>query len=115
MCGQIWWKTEVVNRWIGQLPGAWWGRWRRLKLRGDGGGDVVRATLIGHVSATLAYLETHREEIGEERWSWWPLGKRVINQMSGTEVDVKANRAGSEKSRDPTPSVPAAAKPRWLN
>ena len=75
----------------------------------------MRATLIGHVSATLAYLETHREEIGEERWSWWPLGKRVINQMSGTEVDVKANRAGSEKSRDPTPSVPAAAKPRWLN
>jgi len=64
---QHWWKIEVVNPWIGQLPGAWWRRWRRLKLQGDIGDQVVRTALIGHVSATLAYLETHQEVIGKER------------------------------------------------
>ena len=112
---QLWWKTEVVNRWIGQLPGAWWGRWRRLRLQGDIGNQVVRTALIGHVSATLAYLETHREKIGVERWSWWPLEKRSINQRSSAWSDVKAIPAGSEKSQDPTSSAPSDAKPRWLN
>jgi hypothetical protein len=23
----LFWETHVVNRWIGQLPGARWGRW----------------------------------------------------------------------------------------
>ena len=108
---QFWWKTEVVNRWVGQLPGAWWGRWRRLKLQGDG---VVRTALIGHVSATLAYLETHRDEIGEERWSWWPLrGALRLPDASTEAVDGKAIPAGSEKSRLSAQS--SATKPKWLN
>ena len=93
--------------------GSMVGRWRRLKLTGDVGGQVVRNALIGHLSATLAYLETHREEIGEARWSWW-LGKRAIDRRSSTGADVKAIPAGSEKSQ-PTSSAPSDAKPRWLN
>ena len=107
--GQLWWKTEVVNRWIGQLPGAWWGRWRRLKLRGDGGGHVVRTALIGHASATLAYLEMHQEVIETER-RWWPLGKLAQHRDGCTKEP-----SGAEKSREVALSEPAAAKPKWLN
>jgi len=26
-------EVHVVNDWIGQPPGAWWAKWRRLKLK----------------------------------------------------------------------------------
>jgi len=64
------WKTHVVNRWINQLPGAWRGRWRHLKLRSDFQRSTPRADLISHVRATLAYLENHREAIAAERRTW---------------------------------------------
>jgi hypothetical protein len=37
-----WLKAAILNRWIGRLPGAWWGRWRELKMTGDftGGSDI---------------------------------------------------------------------------
>jgi hypothetical protein len=48
------WKTHIVNKWIYQLPGAWWGRWRELRLRSDCGDLAERPNLIMHVRATLA-------------------------------------------------------------
>ena len=110
---QLWWKTEVVNRSIGQLPGAWWGRWRRLRLQGDIGNQVVRTALIGHVSAALAFLETHQEKIVGERLSWWRLGKRAMN--ASAELDVKAIPTGTQKSRDTPQGRLLASKPKWLN
>jgi hypothetical protein len=71
---EYWWKTHIVNRWIRQLPGAWWGRWRSLRLRGDNysGMDATRENLITHVRATLAYLESNRDAIAAKprRWAW---------------------------------------------
>ena len=57
------WKTHIVNKWIYQLPGARWGRWRELRFRPDYGDFAERPNLIMHVRATLAYLETNRETI----------------------------------------------------
>jgi hypothetical protein len=50
----FYWKTHIVNKWIYQLPGAWWGRWRELRLRSDCGDLAERPNLIMHVRATLA-------------------------------------------------------------
>ncbi len=109
--GEFWWKTHIVNRWIGQLPGAWWGRWRRLRLRSDNyaGNDATRENLITHVRATLAYLETNRDAIAAQR-SWWPFG-RVAPKVPAKpdEVAVKAKPAAA-----PTPVEPTT-KPKWLN
>ncbi|RUP10305.1 hypothetical protein [Hyphomicrobium sp.] len=66
---ETWWKVDAANRWINRLPGAWTGRWRDLKLKGDSGGDVDRNEFIGHLRATLAYLEANREAIARA-WSW---------------------------------------------
>ena len=73
---------------------------------------MVRTALIGHVSATLAYLEMHREEIGEERRSWWPLRKLAQHRDGSTKESFPF---GPEKSREVALSEPAAAKPKWLN
>ena len=66
------WKIRETNRWIAQLPGAWRGRWRNLKLKPffDDGEWTNRPTFISHTRATLAYLETHRDEIAARR-SWF--------------------------------------------
>ena len=63
------WEIHIVNKWINQLPGAWWGRWGQLYLESDSFGRAVRANLITHVRATLAYLETNRDAIAAQR-SW---------------------------------------------
>ena len=92
---EYWWKVRAVNRWINQLPGAWMGRWRHLKLRSafSEGGVIARQDLIGHVRATLAYLEANREEISSTKvWSW-PLSRRATKPHSGpldAEFDVIA-------------------------
>lgn len=44
---EVHWKTKTANRWINQLPGAWAGRWRQLKLRGDLDGEVRRTEFVG--------------------------------------------------------------------
>lgn len=54
------WPVKSANRWINRLPGSWLGRWRDLKLDGDTTGDVTRQAFIGHVRATLAYLEANK-------------------------------------------------------
>ncbi|MGE3703241.1 MAG: hypothetical protein AB7G08_31545 [Hyphomicrobiaceae bacterium] len=71
--GDGWWKVHVVNKWIDQLPGARWGKWRHLKLQGDNyvGDSALRPNLIAHVRATLAYLEVNRDQIkAGRRWRW---------------------------------------------
>ncbi len=67
----FYWEVQAVNRWIDQLPGAWMGRWRHLKLMGDSGGYALRDQFMGHVRATIAYLEVNRDAIAAQRaWSW---------------------------------------------
>jgi hypothetical protein len=79
-----WWKVRAANRWINQLPGAWMGRWWHLKLWAEiGEGLISRARFIGHVRATLAYLEANREEIRTTRLWSWPLSRRAKTLHSG--------------------------------
>jgi hypothetical protein len=69
----LYWKKRTVNRWINQLPSAWTGRWRNLKLSGLSWdhSSATRDDLISHVRATLAFLEANRDEIQAIRpWSW---------------------------------------------
>ena len=72
---QHWWNTEVVNRWIGQLPGAWTGRWNRLLLEPRWSGNTVayREPVLTHLRSTLAYLEVNRDAIKARRVWRWPL------------------------------------------
>ena len=78
---ETFWKVRAANRWINQLPGAWLGRWRHLRLAAAaeyGSGIVERDEFIGHVRAALAYLETNREAIRSMRaWSWPPRGPQA--------------------------------------
>jgi hypothetical protein len=70
------WDVRRANRWISQLPGARWGRWRDLKLRGDSLGDLKRELFISDLRAVLTYLEANREEI-DAVGSWpWPFARR---------------------------------------
>jgi len=67
------WQTRMVNRWINQLPGAWLWRWRHLKLRGDIDRQVRRDEFVGHLRATITYLENRRDEQQSSRGrSWLP-------------------------------------------
>ena len=93
---QFWWKSEVVNRSIGQLPG-------------------VRTALIGHVSAALAYLETHQELIGTEMVV---VAARKSGAASRGEYEG-ARRAGvSVRGRGVASGCaiePSGHKAKWLN
>lgn len=82
--------TRAANRWINQLPGAWLGRWRHLKLRAQeiDHGFVDRRDFIVHVTATIAYLEVNREAIQSTRawpWSYFNAARR----SSREPVDVE--------------------------
>ena len=69
------WKVEAANRWIDQLPGAWSGRWRKLKLHPDGSDEVYREEFVGHVRAAIAFLEARSAQIPPLR-KWWPMRRR---------------------------------------
>lgn len=101
------WKTRVVNRWINQLPGAWRGRWRHLKLRSDFDGEALRDNLISHVRATLAYLEINRDAIVVVRRSWW--SSRKAKRVAPKEI---ASAAEKPETAD---QVETSVRPKWLN
>ena len=69
------WQVAAVNRWVDQLPGAWMGRWRDLKLAGDSAGDADREQFVGHVRAVVAFLEARRTRTPQAR-KWWSLRRR---------------------------------------
>lgn len=96
------WKVENANRWINRLPGAWMGRWKDLKLKGDYAGDVDRQAFVGHVRATLAYLETNKDAIRSMRtWSWGTPSKksaRVAEPIDAEFKDVTSRPAKHGKS-----------------
>jgi len=83
---EVWWKVDTANRWINRLPSAWTGRWRDLKLKGDSVGEVDRNEFIGHLRATLAYLEANREAI-PRAW-FWSKHRRTAKQ---TEDPIDAD------------------------
>lgn len=62
---EIIWSSREANRWIAQLPGAWLGRWRNLRVKGTLGGhdNINRTDFVSQLRATLAYLEANREQV----------------------------------------------------
>jgi hypothetical protein len=64
---EYYWNVREANRWISELPGAWFGRWRNLRVEGSHG-STERADFIAQLRATLAYLEANRECIGAGSW-----------------------------------------------
>jgi hypothetical protein len=108
------WKTKNVNRWIGQLPGAWWGRWRRLHLRGSMIGTVTRSEFIGHVRATLAYLETQRETLTRQRPWWKFLGapKRPVARAEHAAARIAPSHPEPQQGDEDDETQP---RPKWLN
>jgi ribonuclease HI len=101
---ESWWHATDFNRWIDQLPGAWRGRWRRLRLLGQ---SVKRKNLITHVRATLAYLEINRETIAAERRSWW--SSRKAKRVAPKEL------ASTAVKPETAEQVETSARPKWLN
>lgn len=93
------WKTHVVNKWISQLPGAWFGRWRNLTLKATyvSTSEASREDLITHVRATLAYLQSNRDAIAARQWR-----------------SLRKGELASTKPKEPTVQD-AGQRPKWLN
>src|SRR5262245_14742379 len=83
-------KVKGAKRWIGQLPGAWTGKWRRLKLYKPYGGAVYRDELLTHLRATIAYLEINRDKItARPSWPWsWQRFPRKPEPIEAEFKDV---------------------------
>lgn len=60
---ETYWAAHNANRWIAELPGAWFGRWRNLRVS-PGYTLPERTVFVSQLRATLAYLEANREQIG---------------------------------------------------
>jgi hypothetical protein len=86
---ESWWKTHVVNKWIDQLPGRRWGRWRDLRLQSDSGSLAKRENLITHVRATLAYLEVNRDAIKRRSLWSWPFKKKQKPALAPIDAEFK--------------------------
>jgi len=111
------WKRHTVNKWIGQLPGAWMGRWRQLKLKAtySYNNEASREDLITHVRATVAYLETNRDTIAAKH-SWWPFGRRAVHTaQKPAAAAVKEEPARVEKRKEAPAAHEGTTKPKWLN
>ncbi len=71
------WNIAKVNDWIARLPGAWRGRWQRLKLRPDyeSLGEADLENVITHLRAALAYLESYRDAPEPSTFRRWPFSR----------------------------------------
>ena len=106
--------TNIINRWIGQLPGAWRGRWRRLKLRGNAFGNAPRDVVIAHVRATIAYLEAQREALGQKR-RWWRFSraqKRPTARADFAPARIAPSHPEAQQTDEDGETQP---RPKWLN
>ena len=106
--------TKIVNRWIGQLPGAWRGRWRHLKLRGNAFGKAPRNAVIAHVRATIAYLEAQRETLGQKR-RWWRFSrapKRPAARADFAPARITPSHPEPQQTDEDGETQP---RPKWLN
>jgi hypothetical protein len=99
------WQVAAVNRWVDQLPGAWMGRWRDLKLAGDSAGDADREQFVGHVRAVVAFLETRRMQTPQAR-KWWSLRRRnAAAQPAATPPRAPAKPINLLRVRKPMPGI----------
>ncbi len=99
------WQVAAVNRWVDQLPGAWMGRWRDLKLAGDNAGDADREQFVGHVRAVVAFLETRRMQTPQAR-KWWSLRRRnAPAQAAATPARAPAKPINLLRVRKPMPGI----------
>lgn len=58
------WDPMTVNRWIHLLPAQFAERSRHMILLGHNNGWTTRDDLIGHVKATISYLQATRKVSG---------------------------------------------------
>jgi len=86
------WQVAAVNRWVDQLPGAWMGRWRDMKLAGDSAGDADREQFVGHVRAVVAFLEARRVQTPQAR-KWWSLRRRSAPAHTAAQASAAPARA----------------------
>jgi hypothetical protein len=109
---EVYWDIQAANRWINQLPGAWFGHWRNLKLRNDPSiATVTRTAFIGHVRATLAYLETNREQIESMRpWSWSVPHRSTSKQDEPIDAEFDEVQHESAKKIEPPKKTIRAIK-----
>ena len=106
--------TNIVNRWIGQLPGAWRGRWRRLKLRGNAFGKAPRNAVIAHVRATIAYLEAQREALGQKR-RWWRFSRAQKRPTARADLAPARIAPSHPEPQQADEDDEAQPRPKWLN
>jgi hypothetical protein len=86
------WDIAKVNDWIARLPGAWWGRWRHLKLRPDwtSGSSASTQNLISHVRATVAYLESYRSTTRPSVFRFLSFARNHTKALKSTDPKPKA-------------------------
>lgn len=94
------WKVGSANRWINQLPGAWWGRWRHLKLRSEYEGKMSRDLFVSELRAVLAYMEINRDEIKTARaWPGSYFERAQPRQEPFQPTDVEFSEVKGAKGR----------------
>ena len=100
------WKVRNANRWIDQLPGSLFFRWRHLKLGSDSG-QVARLEFVGHVRATIAYLVANREAMRSQRFWSWSARKfpKVTNDLPPIDTEFE-EVPGSDAKKLAKPSKP---------
>jgi hypothetical protein len=93
-------RARVANRWIDQLPWAWTGKWRHLRVLSDILGNVSRDDFIGQVRATIVYMETNRDALHADAASPWPSWLRrkiqANKEDAAPSVEAKGKTEGSK-------------------
>ena len=100
------WKVRNANRWIDQLPGSLFLRWRHLKLVSDSG-QVGRIEFVGHARASIAYLVANRETMRSQRFWYWSAPKFPTAENDLPPIDTEFEEVpGSDAKKLPKPSKP---------